>query len=302
MRHSIVGLSVPLVLVLLAASCGRSEEPDGRSRKRGQWAVEGAYVTTEHKGRDISRRYSEPLASGTFSLKVREGHRLVVVGFKLTARVADPDAVKRLADRRDELAEEFTGQHGEHADANEAFPLDEDVREKLTGEYRAFDMAELRLIDGDGGKHEPHWIIDAPGDAFQTVDGITFRTEATRDYSPWHAAVRSNRGFAGLLEADKPVDMAFVFIVPGEASLDDMKLALGHEKPVALEHRGPASAPAAQAEQAPAVRVAVPDAQAQKPPSAPTPRPGKPSAPHAAEDELRLQPAPPRGPSERKAP
>ncbi len=221
-----VGVCLAAGVVLLFALTGKDRKPllgiPLVGAPQTLWGVDDASVgTMTEDGRDISAAYSEDRGGGTMNLTPKEGARFIVIRCKLTARVADPQVVQNQVPRG-------TADH------------DQESRRALTGQYRRFDMALAAVVAPSGEKCPLVWPVD-PAGRYTGRYALFYPTGMSMGgvdpKPPWHETYLRNDSFAGLLEVQQPVEVAFLVSAPWSLPLDGLELQIETDPPVPLRVR-----------------------------------------------------------------
>ena len=205
-----------------AAAASADGEP------KGSWAVTDATVQA------LDKSYAERYATGMFQIGAKEDTRLVLVRCQVKPLIADDKAVEKLADRRKQLAERISDKGPAGAAVKGRIALSATESAVLSGKFRFFAMELLVVTDGKGKKRRPLWgTLPAPKlTLYGAPAALTGHAEAAREPAGWGGTLRAEGVFVGVLEVGKASPVSFLYGLPKDAKLDELKVSLEGGEPV----------------------------------------------------------------------
>jgi hypothetical protein len=208
----------------LAAATGVSAD-DG---PKAVWSVTDATALA------LDKPHVENYATGTFQLRPKDDTRLYLVRCQVKPLVADDRAVERLADRRKQLADNVSNKSPSGAAVKDRVALSAAESAALTGKYRFFAMELLVVTDDKGKKRRPVWGTLPPAKLtlYGAPAALTGHAAAGREPAGWGGTLRAESVFVGVLEVGKTSPVAFLYGLPKDVKLDELKVSLEGGEPV----------------------------------------------------------------------
>jgi|GEM_PF-6651583 len=196
------------------------------------WLLTNCTLYGTSEGKDISASYTERVDNMMVTKTPPVGYRLVLLKCRLAALSADPNAIDKLAAIRKTQADRvpFIGN---------TLLIGDSERKQLTGQYMMFDLNAFCLTNNAMYIFKPQWLVrqDEYRGPYLLNDksGKPVFSAATMPMRPWNRTCQEIKGFTGLLESGRLVDLEIVFAVIKNMDLSGMRAKIEGQFSVPVE-------------------------------------------------------------------
>lgn len=198
-------------------------------------AVTEMGYTQDGKGWDItevkysfSNSYSETDEyHQTLSFSPNENERIMILDFKIRASVDDPQAVKYLNTKLDEL-------HDILKDETVYSFLPVSRPSGLKGKFKCFDLNNFSLKNTSGKTYSALWAAKPKSERLYFAGSDQLLAGRRPKPSNWENTVRYNNFFVGLLDVGNTVEVSLIYSIPKTLEPNNLLLDIEGGKKIKL--------------------------------------------------------------------
>lgn len=205
------------------------------------WLLTNCTISSVVNGKDISAEYKEQVDNIMITKRppganAPDGYKLIVLKCSIAALGVDPKALDKLALIRKIQADIVPY-------AGKSLLVSDSDRDQLKGQYMVFDLGNMALTNTERYVFKPQWLV-RPDEyrgpyLLKTVDGAPQFGAVARAPRPWNKTCQEEKGFSGLLESGKLVDLQIIFAVPKAINLAGLRAQIEKQEsvPVTVESK-----------------------------------------------------------------